>query len=292
MTHLDENTIRVRVDPTNPGQFFACCGLLELADRLWGGAEGWFDNDSLGFNLRSLSASDVTTEGLLVQVVHGALSNTMTAAQLGRRESLGAIPKKVRSKAMEAEKAKLDGIWREAPVFLGQPFGILLDWFRDDRSGGSDLKTWAGQQSVIEIARSMQSAAGSVLNGLPPERCLSAIAANDSLPFNFDSDLGAVGGALDVGFSFDPLKDFTIRMKPLTEFAAFVGLQRFRPRRKNKENSYRYGMWKQPLEPQVAQVAACGLLDTKETAIWEFRLLYRTKYLKSFLPSQPTGGPQ
>ena len=26
-------TIRVNVDPTNPGQFFACCGLLELADR-------------------------------------------------------------------------------------------------------------------------------------------------------------------------------------------------------------------------------------------------------------------
>src|SRR5438270_7107454 len=36
-------TIRVAVDPTNPGQFFACCGLLELADRLWPEAEGWFD---------------------------------------------------------------------------------------------------------------------------------------------------------------------------------------------------------------------------------------------------------
>ena len=35
--------IRVNVDPTNPGQFFACCGLLELADRLWPGAEGWFE---------------------------------------------------------------------------------------------------------------------------------------------------------------------------------------------------------------------------------------------------------
>jgi CRISPR-associated protein Csx14 len=34
--------IRVNVDVTNPGQFFACCGLLELADRLWPGAEGWF----------------------------------------------------------------------------------------------------------------------------------------------------------------------------------------------------------------------------------------------------------
>ena len=39
-----ESTIRIVVDPTNPGQYFACCGLLELADRLWpGGAEGWFE---------------------------------------------------------------------------------------------------------------------------------------------------------------------------------------------------------------------------------------------------------
>jgi len=28
-------SIRINVAPTNPGQFFACCGLLELADRLW-----------------------------------------------------------------------------------------------------------------------------------------------------------------------------------------------------------------------------------------------------------------
>ena len=35
--------ITIPVDLTNPGQFFACCGLLELADRLWPGTEGWFD---------------------------------------------------------------------------------------------------------------------------------------------------------------------------------------------------------------------------------------------------------
>ncbi len=30
--------IAIPVDLTNPGQFFACCGLLELADRLWHGS--------------------------------------------------------------------------------------------------------------------------------------------------------------------------------------------------------------------------------------------------------------
>src|SRR5205814_8410328 len=41
----------VQVDVTNPGQFFACCGLLELAHRLWPGAEGWFQETNATFQV-------------------------------------------------------------------------------------------------------------------------------------------------------------------------------------------------------------------------------------------------
>src|SRR5437667_9249609 len=43
--------ITLPVDLTNPGQFFACCGLLELADRLWPGAEGWFSEGDRAFRI-------------------------------------------------------------------------------------------------------------------------------------------------------------------------------------------------------------------------------------------------
>ena len=46
-------SIRITVDPTNPGQFFACCGLLELADRLWRGAEGGFESENTSFVVSS-----------------------------------------------------------------------------------------------------------------------------------------------------------------------------------------------------------------------------------------------
>src|SRR5215468_363408 len=39
-----EPTIRINVDVTNPGQFFACCGLLELASRLDQNATAHFEN--------------------------------------------------------------------------------------------------------------------------------------------------------------------------------------------------------------------------------------------------------
>ena len=38
--------ISVPVDLLNPGQFFACCGLFEIADRTWAGVQGRFSHDS------------------------------------------------------------------------------------------------------------------------------------------------------------------------------------------------------------------------------------------------------
>ena len=57
----DKSIIRLKVDPANPGQFFACCGLLEIAERLWDGVEGWFEGDHFCFrkNGRIVSLSEV-----------------------------------------------------------------------------------------------------------------------------------------------------------------------------------------------------------------------------------------
>jgi hypothetical protein len=55
------------VDLTNPGQFFACCGLLEFADRLWPGAEGWFD--SMDQFVVSTGGRATSTESLCMYVI-------------------------------------------------------------------------------------------------------------------------------------------------------------------------------------------------------------------------------
>jgi CRISPR-associated protein Csb3 len=126
-------------------------------------------------------------------------------------------------------------------------------------------------------------------DAIPPERWFAHRADDDSPPFNFDSDLGGQASALDVGFSLDPLK-MSPRPRPLLELAAFIGLQRFRPFADLEENRYTFTLWSEPLTPEVAAVAACGLLSLPGSRAYEFRLLYRTKYLKSFLPAQPLRG--
>lgn len=290
-----EPTIRVAVDPTNPGQFFACCGLLELADRLWPGAEGWFEDGE--FCLSPLDqTADATPEPLIAAVGSCRLANTMTDEQVRRLEELSSMKAKERDKIPGAndEKKALESIRREAPIVLHEPFDIRLDWFLDEYAGGSRFKTWAGQQSVIDIATAMhQPVAAGRWADLPPDRWLGHAVPDDSLPFNFDSNLSSQSSPLDMGFSLDPLRGvlkMKSRIRPLLELAAFVGLQRFRPFAVPDENKYRFWLWSVPLLPAAAQVAACGSAAPPGARGYEFRLLYRTKYLKSFLSAQPLRG--
>jgi hypothetical protein len=122
-----ESTIRVDVDPGNPGEFFACCGLLELADRLWYGAEGWFEESRFH----------------------------VAAAGRGEGGSLGDLLTAVRRSGLKQLDAGDDMTSR---LGFDESFGRLtLAWWRDERSEhpGSELKTWAGQQKVVRIAKAM-----------------------------------------------------------------------------------------------------------------------------------------
>lgn len=282
-------SLTISLDPSNPGQFFACCGFLELADRLWQGAEGWFSSDS--FCIQPSTPSTKAAAELISNIAQCPLVTTMSAEEVQKLDELGSRKKKDLSANDEAEKKRLESLRREAPLRLEGQFQLRLDWWLDDRSGGSRFKTWAGQQSVIDIAEAMKKPIeDGGWNALGPDAWLShAHADGNALPFNFDSDLGPQSAPLDVGFSLDPLGMGT-PIRPMIEFAAFVGLQRFRPRTIRGENRHRYTLWRTPLLPSVASAAACGAIPVPDWPTFEFPLLYRTKYLKSFLPAQPYRG--
>ncbi len=194
----EQPNIRIPVDLTNTGQFFACCGLLELADR----AEGWFQDScfcithSASFNIKSM----------LAPLIDSTVANTMTPEQLSRFNELSAMSKKQRleTPGLEDEKKLLEASRRELPILLCGSIQFRIDWFLDDDSGGSRFKTWAGQQSVLGIASAMHTGMRSA--GVDSELTLWNNARGVGLPFNFDSDLGGQGSALDIGFSFDPLR--------------------------------------------------------------------------------------
>ncbi len=191
---------------------------------------------------------------------------------------------------VEEEKKHLESLRRELPIVIGGTISLRIDWFTDAYSSGSRFKTWAGQQSVIDIAKNMQ-------NAIRPEADLWASKRSIGLPFNFDSDLGSQGSALDIGFSFDPLAGSELTRiegacKPALEFLSFVGLQRFRPRKDTGRNRFMYIAWRTPMLAPIASAVACDAFSTPSAKRFAFSLLYRTKYLKSFLPATPTDGYQ
>jgi len=283
--------IKISVDLTNPGQFFACCGLLELADRLWSGAEGWFD----GNRFLVAGPPECSLRALLNKLAASTVCNTMTPAQNARLEALSTMTKKQReaTPGLEDEKKSLESLRRELPIVLTGEIVFRIDWFCDEFAGGSRFKTWAGQQSVLDIARAMHGGVAGAAK--EPDSSIWSNSRGIGLPFNFDSDLGGQGSALDIGFSFDPLAGSEATRiegicRPVLELLCFVGLQRFRPREIPRENRFVYTAWNTPLLLSVASAVVCGAVSLGDESLHEFKLLYRTKYLKSFLPSIPFQG--
>lgn len=193
----------------------------------------------------------------------------------------------------KTKKKTLESLRRELPIVLAGAIGFHIDWFCDEFAGGSRFKTWAGQQSVLDITKAMHGG----MSGAAQESdsSLWSNARGIGLPFNFDSDLGGQGSGIDIGFVFDALaasKATKIEgtCRPALELLSFIGLQRFRPREIPRQNRYVYSIWNTSLPPSVASALVCGSVSVGDESLHEFKLLYRTKYLKSFLPSIPFQG--
>jgi hypothetical protein len=250
-----EPTIRINVDLTNPGQFFACCGLLELADRLWQGAHVFGAFSPTSFHL-SAGCPQLTLKHLIESFV-------------------------------AAEVEQLDTEDNAAsPLHLGDPFNLRLDWWKKvetqnktvvDLGGGHQLKPWAARQNGPLIFRLMRAACSSVpldnlLNhpmevfdvdkkGKTKKKTIS--------PFYFDAH--RAGTSLDIGFSPDE-QEMSVKEYPAVESLALVGLQRFRPRvdESGAIRSFLYTAWADPLPCTVAMAAVSGMMRVRSCGTFRF----------------------
>jgi len=279
-------SIIVSVDPTNPGQFFACCGLLELADRLWPqtngyqAAEAWFDDGRFkircGGTLRDLLAK--------AQQIQFA-SNSDEESEDGEEDE----------GEDEEEKSVV------TPLEIIDPVVVRLDWWQD-----INLKPWAGSMNARSIALAMcraidpdnpdplnQSqvvfdvkATADVTKGSKPPK------PKPKEPFHFDARRGANALGRDAGFIHDTLKKkwkTPMFAHPVVEFFALLGLQRSRPQPTKKPRVYDYFTWTNNWRCQapVLPLAVCGLLGDPHACGYRFVNAFRTgqKKHKAYMPA-------
>lgn len=222
----------LNVDVQNPGQFFACCGLFELAYRQGSGeVESWFSDDQ--FHLA----------GEPVDLVENLLS-------------------------CEIKDDKDDGsIWIGAPFNLRVNWWFNLKangW--QIRHGFGPLKTWAGQQKPGDIMSCSRDAL--VSRGLEPD-CFDYGTVVKRKPFYHDSRMNMWSSALDTGWSNNEEK-LKIITFPAVDTLSVIGLQRFLPKRNDEHLKYTYVPWQQPYPIAVAAMVASAAIPEHGSDIYQF----------------------
>lgn len=240
------STFSVRLDVTNPGQFFACCGLLEVAHRLSGTkspsalVEGWFDGDGFHVTCSSLAGGNVLID--LIRIVTGC--------------------------APSVEEAK-GGDRKIAPVHLAQPLDLRLDWWLGAKSSPTRFKTWAANATSLQMYSKWSEPLKSVLPNVSKDP--SGVLTESTLAqgsYGFDSMLG--WKALDVGFSLNE----RLPLRPAVELFGAIGLQRFRPLYKQDGDLIEYRTWSVPLTVVAVAPTVNGAVS------YPFSTRFRSKFVK------------
>jgi CRISPR-associated protein Csb3 len=256
--------IRINVDVTNPGQFFACCGLLELADRIDRATTAYFEPG--GF----LIHADVPR-------VLDAFFKCVVTVETSEVDD---------DDDRSDDKPDVDAHrGRTYPMILGEPFELRLDWWREEAAQAQKLKTWTAGQRVTDLLREHHKGKKGVRTPSMRERFSDAFAKcptdwvrepfpiKSPSPFNFDSRLSR-NNALDLGFP-NKTEDSVMAFSPAAEVLTLIALQRFRPLTLEIWKRNRYYTWNKPLPAELACVAALGLIPQVSASCFEFPVIRR-----------------
>lgn len=268
-----EAPMSLRVDVTNSGQYFACCGLFELADKLRPGMLAHFEQDSVTKQWRFiLSQRNCKQNGSKLSL--SSLFETIVAAEI-----LAIDPD-------DAPKTALN---------IRGPFNLIVDWWRYECRNIGKLKTWAGQMSVCSIANDMKQALKKELINKKDniENILFVTSmANSSQPYYFDANYAINAQVQDVGFSIDKLNKGGFNLKavtvPAVEFLCLIGLQRARPvllsNNKGEERLYEYVVWNKPQLITIVPAIIAGVMTGKHQHL-RFANPSRAKDYRAFMPA-------
>jgi CRISPR-associated protein Csx14 len=260
----------IPVDLFNPGQVFACLGLIEAAEVLLSGAEGGFQWDTGERDQFILRADGA---GNPVEAVLAFLAEAEAVAVVPPDGGLTTDKWGVRSVASDREVFPCPR--PDTPSALpcrlvsgdGQRTLSLSHWVDRSSAGLDNVKFWAGMAGypgpalvrdlLAQVsgwsANQRAAAVADPFGNLDP---LSASAVQSS-NLRFDYRAGTI--PFDAGFSTNAHGDVAMIGFPFVDLLAAVGLEHARPQRLDKL-TYRYAAWGGLLAPPLAR-AVLGTAD-------------------------------
>jgi CRISPR-associated protein Csx14 len=267
--------VAIPVDTTNPGQFFACCGLLELADRLWPGAVGWFHGRTFCVrfdgDLRALLASLVLDPPQQQLLVCGTLPVKPIVAPLAFTFDGDATSRFV-----------LD-FWTK----------IIIKSRTVQAAAAPPWNMWSGNQKSLSIWLQLRDEVRILIAGDKPtnaEPCTDAelldlFGQKRPLTGRFGFDSTAAWNPQDIGFSPND-QGMAVESSPAIELLAAVGLQRFTPA--IESGVIHYQIWNFAASPAVAAAISSGGIRHAGTK-FHFEIVDRGQY-SAFGKARPVKG--
>ncbi len=254
--------VRIGVNPRNPVQYLACCGVFEIVARFDAGAAGkWIVDFPTGFVIESkfeeASLLDCLTRSL-------ADWSCWSAKDSKTGETVG-----------------LNVVFD----LMGESITLCLDWWYETLDGLSKIKEksawkmYAGNQTVYGISSEMVRKAGELSAGTPPETLTNLISLKTGMKGRFGLDPRSSRNALDAGFSANDL-NLPVETYPFAETLAVLGAQLFFPHRTRQsrgnqstrgwieKGAFRYGAWTIALPIMLARMAAsCAGFEDEESIV-------------------------
>ncbi len=239
----------IPVDLRNPGQVFACLGLMEATEILLGQpCEGGFDYRDLDIETTFTLCSEGADDPVAAVVRFLARAEVKALAPHGSELSTARWDVETLRAATGDEHAfpcPVPDSPAALPILLiDHGKQILVDHWADGAATGRDnVKFWAGAAGYPAAALARDALA--TVRALGGNAIADAIAdpfnlsAPQSSSFRFDWRRDYV--PLDAGFSPNAHGDVRMVGYPLVEMLAAIGLQNGRPDRRDKLD-YRYGV--------------------------------------------------
>lgn len=242
--------IRIDVDASNPGQFFGCCGIFELAQRLWPHATARFEPGRFVVSVGDLEHLIAETASAPIEVLEPG-NLTSSALRLAGR------------------------------------FDLRVDWWQVERGLKTWAGRMSVQRIAASLQRELPGAPGRGL--FDDGRVVVGADGKKVEPYYFDGRRGAAALPLDVGFSTDALSMETVAYAA-TEFFTLLGLQRFRPLcvrpRVFRYRAWRASLSAR----LAALAAACVLADEGTVYQFESAFRTDQRKHKAFSPAIPVEG--
>lgn len=271
----------INVNPLNPVEYLACCGVFEILARFDGLATSYWPTNSPP---RFVVESSIAEADIMSSII-----NTCTSQERWIPITSGGTNNVIRVDVSFAcgevdHSFNLDW-WYETLTKETLSQSNLKESEKSERN--SAWKMYSGNQTVEGIIKNakkdrkgMVETCKKIAQSFSTPTLSSLLSAYDGMTGRFAFDPRASRSALDVGYSPDGL-DLPVPTYPFSELLAAIAIQYFFPNRtrqatglestrgwsrKNRIALFHYGLWRDSLPVSLARVFAANALgDTERT---------------------------